>query len=113
MNESTLQNEPSPVSERTASRSETPLFGIPLSRRQTVLVIGVAVVLAVVLWRRRVNRSRTLQGSESVESKKERNEQSVEGESETIYVPQVPDDELEKDAVVIDALRSRGKMGAD
>lgn len=113
MNESTLQNESSPVSERTPSQSETPVFGIPLSRRQTVLLIGLVVFLAVVLWRRRINQNRSQQASESVESEKKRNEQSAEEDGEKIYVPQDPDDELEKDAVVIDALRSRGKMGAD
>lgn len=112
MNESTTLNEPTSVSERTNSHSKLRKFGIPPSRRQTGLLIGLLVVVAVILWRRRINPGRTPAPEEAPENETVENCQSEECESETIYVPQGPDDELEKDAAVLDSLRGRGKLGA-
>jgi hypothetical protein len=113
MKEPTALNEPSPVSETNGSQSKIQEFGLPLSRRQTVLLIGLAIVVAVVLWRRRVNRNRSHKREEVRDSETVENGQSEERDSETIYVQHDPDDELEKDAVVLDALRNRGKLGGE
>lgn len=102
---------PTEVSKPTEIPDGTNRFGIPLSRRQIVLVIGVSIIVAIILWRRRVNSSsRDLEDSESPRNQGESEPVAIDDEDGPIYVPQDPDDELEKDAAVIDALRDRGKL---
>lgn len=109
MNEPTALSEPMSVSERTVSQSKLREFGIRLSRRQTVLRIGLAIVVSVILWRRRVNRSGPHSSEQWIDSETVDNGQSTSNGEDPIYVPQDPDDELE--GFRRDRRASDGEMG--
>lgn len=107
----------------SAPTNETPMLGEndssfrwPLSRRKTVFVIGLIVVAAILWWRFRKAGSNDSSKSEFEKLRSEDLSGKIaireNGEGE-IYVPVDPDDELEKDAAIIEAFKERGKIGDD
>lgn len=107
MNEPTNPSVTQPPTVQTHDMAESTDWTLPLSRRQRVLFIGLLVLVAIVIWRRRLP-------SDDIEREQSGIDKSPEPESEgAIRIPIDPDDELEKDAAVVEALRTRGKMGSE
>lgn len=89
-----------------------------LSKRQIALALGVVVVISLVLWRLRqspnsgeskaaqeVEKART----EEIAGDLELKDTDGDGDAD-IAVPNDPDDELDKDAAVLEGLKESGKM---
>lgn len=95
------------------SRSSS-LFGFSLSSRQKVVLVGVVIVAAILLWRMR--KSSEVNGAEEFETARTEDlagDVEIEDDKEVIHIPVEPEDELEKDAAVIEALKDRGKIGSE
>lgn len=96
------------------------IFGsAPVSGSQAAVILAIVVVVALLVWRfRSTSDGDDGGGHEEIE---EALEADLSGEvtvnddedGDDIEIPANPDDELEKDAAVLDALKAKGKMSAE
>lgn len=97
------------------------LDGLPvpsLSRRQALIIA--VVVAAVVVWRIHSQRSGSGSASKEMERALEEDldaevsvEQDEDAEEVTIQLPSDPDDELDKDAAIIEHFKESGRLGGE
>lgn len=90
------------------------VLGLSLSKRKVFALLGVLVVVSLILWRLRASDD---SGGSNAKAQIDRaredelaGEVEVDDENDVIQVPVAPDDELQKDAAVLEALKRNDSM---